>query len=143
MVDDHTKARDSLDAVASKHKLLTTALLDDKHRDLKEKLSGLKGAEFDRQYMEAMVDGHKDVLDKLEARVDKEKLADWKTQMKDALTAKREPAAAAVTVTPERSDDPITMDLNQWAADSYPVVARHLDRANTINDTLKKRRPTE
>jgi putative membrane protein len=142
MIDDHTKARDSLSAVASKHNIMTTALLDNKHRDLKDKLAALKGVDFDREYMDAMVDGHKDVADKLESRVDKEKLADWKTQMKDALTAKREPAAA-VTVTPERSDNPVTMDLNQWAADAYPVVARHLDSATTLNDTIKKRRSTE
>jgi len=142
MIDDHTKARDSLNAVAAKHDIQATALLDQKHRDLKDKLAALKGADFDREYMDAMVDGHKDVLGKLESRVDKEKLADWKTQMKDALSTKREPASA-VTVTPEHSDNPITMDINQWAADSYPVVAGHLDKANALNDTLKKRRPTE
>ena len=139
MIDDHSKARDSLNALASKHNVMTTVLLDDKHRDLKEKLSALKGAEFDREYIDAMVDGHKDVLDKLESRVDKDKLADWKTQMKDALTAKKEPASAVV-LTPERSDNPITMDINQWAADTYPVVAKHLDKANALNDILKKRR---
>jgi putative membrane protein len=142
MIDDHTKARDALNAVASKHHVPTTALLDDKHRELKDKLSGLKGAEFDREYMQAMVDGHEDVLDTLESRVDKDKLADWKTQMKDALTTKKEPASA-VTITPEHSDNAATMDINQWAADTYPVVARHLDKANTINDTLKKRRTTD
>jgi putative membrane protein len=142
MIDDHSKARDSLNAVASKHNLLTTAMLDQKHRDLKDKLSDLKGAEFDREYISAMVDGHKDVLDKLESRVDKDKLADWKTQMKDALTAKREPASA-VAVAPEQSDNPVTMAINQWAADTYPTVAKHLDKANALNDTLSKRRPTE
>jgi putative membrane protein len=141
MIDDHTKARDSLNALASKHNVMAPALVDSKHRDLKEKLAALKGADFDREYMDAMVDGHKDVLDKLESRVDKEKLADWKTQMKDAMTAKREPATA-VTVTPERSDNPVTMDINQWAADTYPTVAKHLDNATTLNDTIKKRRST-
>jgi putative membrane protein len=142
MIEDHTRARDSLNTLASTHNLMTTALLDDKHRDLKDKLSALKGAEFDREYIDAMVDGHKDVLDKLESRVDKDKLADWKTQMKDAITAKKEPAAA-VAVAPERSDNPITMDINQWAADTYPVVAKHLDKANALNDMLQKRRTTE
>jgi putative membrane protein len=141
MIDDHTKARDALNALASKHHIMTTALPDAKHRDLKDKLAALKGADFDREYMDTMVDGHKDVADKLESRIDKEKLADWKTQMKDALTAKKEPASA-VTVTPERSDNPVTMDLNQWAADTYPTVAKHLDNATTLSDTIKKRRST-
>jgi putative membrane protein len=142
MIDDHTKARDALNAVASKHNLLTTAMLDQKHRELKDKLSQLKGADFDREYIDAMVDGHQDVLDKLESRVDKDKLADWKTQMKDAVTAHKEPASA-VAVTPEHSDNPVTMDINQWAADTYPVVAGHLDKAQALNDTLNKRRSTE
>jgi putative membrane protein len=58
MIEDHTRARDSLNTLASTHNLMTTALLDDKHRDLKDKLSALKGAEFDREYIDAMVDGH-------------------------------------------------------------------------------------
>ncbi len=138
MIDDHTKARDSLNEVAKKHNLLTTAMLDKKHQDLRDKLSALNGAEFDREYLQAMVDGHEDVLDKLESRVDKDKLADWKTQMKDAMSTKKEPATA-VSIAPEQSDNPVTMDINQWAADTYPVVAKHLDKAHTLNDTLKKR----
>ena len=142
MISDHTKARESLNAIAERHHILTTALMDEKHRELKEKLAALKGAEFDREYISAMADGHQDVLDKLESRVDTEKLADWKTQLKDKVTGTREPATAA-TVTPERSDNPTTMDINEWAAQSYPTVAAHLDKATSLNDTMKKRRPTE
>ena len=36
--------------------------LDAKHRALSAKLSKLKGAEFDRQFMKAMVDGHQEVV---------------------------------------------------------------------------------
>ena len=139
MIDDHSKARDGLNAVAEKHNVSTTALLDQKHRDLKEKLAALKGTEFDRQYIDAMVDGHKGVLDKLEARVDKDKLADWKTKMKDRMPGTPE---SVVSVTPERSDNPVTMAINEWAAQAYPVVAMHADKANALDETLKKGRPT-
>jgi len=139
MIDDHSKARDSLNAVAEKHNITTTALVDQKHRDLKEKLAGLKGAEFDREYIDAMVDGHKDVLDKLEARVDKDKLADWKTQLKNRMPGTPE---SNVSVTPERSDNAATMAINAWAAQTYPTVASHHDKATALNDTLKKGRPT-
>src|SRR5207249_4172462 len=73
MVDDHTKAGGGLNAVASGHNIAVPTDLDDKHRDLRDKLAKLQGADFDREYMDAMVDGHDDVLDKLGSRVDKAK----------------------------------------------------------------------
>ena len=61
MVDDHTAAGDKLKAVASQHNIPVPTALDDKHRDLRDKLAKLQGAEFDREYMGAMVDGHEAV----------------------------------------------------------------------------------
>jgi hypothetical protein len=60
------------------------------------------------------------------------------TAGKDNAAADRQPAAAAPAVTPEKSDNPVTMALNQWAADSYPVVNMHLQRARSLNDTVSK-----
>jgi hypothetical protein len=36
--------------------------------------------------MKAIVKGHEDVLDKLESRIDKERLAEWKAEMIDRRT---------------------------------------------------------
>jgi len=65
--------------VASQYSISVPTELDDKHRDLRDKLAKLQSADFDREYMDAMVDGHKDVLDKVGSRVDKANLAEWKT----------------------------------------------------------------
>ena len=64
--------------------------LDDKHHDLHQRLSSLQGADFDREYMKAMVDGHEDVADlqKLyvaaKRRFDED--ADFKTRSREAVT---------------------------------------------------------
>ena len=95
--------------------------------------------EFDREYIDAMVDGHEKVLDKLGSRVDKDTLDKWKTHSKDAAGNKVKTEVEAVTILPEKSDNPVTMSINEWAAKAYPVVSAHLDSAKTIKDTLKKR----
>src|SRR5688572_27878111 len=51
MVDDHSKGADKLKAVATSHNIMLPTELDDKHRDLRDRLSKLNGAEFDREYM--------------------------------------------------------------------------------------------
>jgi len=66
MIDDHTKAGDKLKSVASAQKMPVPTDLDDKHRDLRDKLAKLSGSAFDRAYMAAMVEGHEGVADKLE-----------------------------------------------------------------------------
>src|SRR5919112_4406807 len=53
MVDDHTKAGDKLMTIASQHSIPMATALDDKHNDLREKLSKLSGADFDREYIDA------------------------------------------------------------------------------------------
>jgi putative membrane protein len=49
MVDDHSKALDALKPIASKGGVPMVAQLDDTHRDLRDRLSRLSGAEFDRE----------------------------------------------------------------------------------------------
>jgi putative membrane protein len=121
MVKDHTKAGDELKQVAAQHSIPAAAALDQKHQDLKTKLSTLKGAEFDREYMSAMVDGHQDVVDRLQTRASEDRFGDNKG-----------------TVKPESSDNPVEADLNQWAAAALPTVRHHLDEAKRINDGLGK-----
>jgi putative membrane protein len=117
MLDDHTKAVDTLKAMAAQHSIAVPSGLDNKHSELVEKLSKLNGNDFDRAYMEAMVDGHQAFVDKLGGRVHSE----------------------AAAVVPEKSNDPITMSVNQWAADTYPVASEHLTSAKAINSALKVR----
>jgi putative membrane protein len=61
MVDDHSKALDELNDVAGKKNITLPSALDAEHKKLSDRLSKLSGAAFDRQYMPAMVDGHRNV----------------------------------------------------------------------------------
>ena len=68
MVDEHTSALEQLRTVASSQGLQVASSLDSKHQKLQQKLSKLQGAEFDRAYMDAMVDAHKDAEKLLKRR---------------------------------------------------------------------------
>jgi putative membrane protein len=140
MVDDHTAAGDKLKAVASQHNIPVPTALDDEHRDLRDKLAKLQGAEFDREYMNAMVDGHETVADNVESRIDKADLARWKTETTERVSGKKATErVSATTVIPEKSDNAVTMSINEWAAGAYPTVQAHLEAAKTIDSGLKKR----
>ena len=139
MVDDHTQANTDLTSVASQHNIAVPNELDDKHRDLRDKLAKYQGMEFDREYINAMVDGHDDVLGKVGSRIDKDTLEKWKTERKDITGQKAKTEGQTVAILPEKSDDPVTMSINEWAAKAYPVVSAHLEEAKTIRDNLKKR----
>jgi putative membrane protein len=140
MVDDHTNSIGKLKALAAQHNLQLPTELDDDHRDLLEKLAKKQGGEFDRDYIEAMIEGHEDVLDKLASRIDKENLAEWRTRMSNRVTGeKAEERVQAAAIMPEASDDKVTMSINQWAADTYPVVYAHLEAAKALDETIKRR----
>jgi putative membrane protein len=71
MIDDHTKAQEQLKTVAGSQNIPIPGALDGKHQKLHDKLAKLQGAEFDRAYMDAMVDGHKDAEKLLKKRVER------------------------------------------------------------------------
>jgi len=62
MIDDHGKAGDELKAVANRKHYVWPAAIPADAAALKDKLSKLSGAAFDRAYIDAMVDGHRGVL---------------------------------------------------------------------------------
>jgi putative membrane protein len=64
MVTDHSQANSDLVSMGDKMSLTLPTELDKEHQDIKNKLSKLNGAKFDKEYMKAMVDDHqKDVND--------------------------------------------------------------------------------
>ena len=155
MIDDHPPAGDKLKAVAAQHRIEVPAQLDDKHREHGEKLAAKQGLEFDKDYADAMVDGHQDFVDKLESRIDKDTLSKWRASRDNTAhgtatgtahgSATANPPAnpdakvEAAAVTAEKSDDPATMAINQWAAQTYPVAYAHLEAAKALRDGVKKR----
>jgi putative membrane protein len=143
MVDDHTKALDSLKAVATQSSVPVPTELDGKHNRLREKIAKWHGNEFDRAYMDAMVDEHEDAADTLEPRLDERRLADYKAELADRVTGKKSiERAEVVAVIPEKSDNPLTMSLNQWAAATYPIVRAHLEAAKVLKTAVDARRQT-
>lgn len=62
MVTDHSKANTELKALAAKKNITLPSDVNSEQKSLMEKLSKLSGAEFDKEYVNAMVDDHeKDV----------------------------------------------------------------------------------
>jgi hypothetical protein len=90
-----------------------------------------------------MVEGHQNLAALLESRLDVQSLADWKTAAAGRAQSKALPdpkvEMADVKVRPNKSDSEITAKINQWAADTYPVVQKHLDTATTLENATKKR----
>lgn len=66
MVEDHTAADKQVNELAAKLGVALPVSTDDEHRQLYTKLNDLNGAEFDRQYITSMVDGHEKVVKKFE-----------------------------------------------------------------------------
>jgi predicted outer membrane protein len=137
MIDDHTASGDKLKALASDLKIEIPGQLDEKHMDQRDKLAKQRGADFDREYASAMVDGHKDLVDQLEPRIDKKALDQWKVKMNG-----KTPTGATVAILPDPSDNPTTMRIHQLAADIYPIVHAHLEAAKALESSLKKRYTT-
>jgi putative membrane protein len=114
MVRDHTKAGNELKQAVAAHNVETPKALDAEHRQLEGRLSRLDGAEFDREYMKAMVEGHKEMKSMVEGRVDK-------------THDSRMPKPTGTSGT-----SPLDMTVNQWAEKARPTVQQHLQKAEEI-----------
>ena len=143
MIDDHDAAGRNLKSVLSGQPIEWPVQLDDKHRKIADELAKKQGANFDRDYVKAMVEGHQDLAAKLESRLDVQSLADWKTAAAARTDTKAMPdpniAMRDVQVRPNKSSNEVTIKINQWAADTYPVAQKHLDTARTLETTTNKR----
>jgi putative membrane protein len=62
MVQDHGKANEELIAIAKTKNITLPTIVDDEHKKKMEDLQKLSGADFDKQYAIAMVDGHESTL---------------------------------------------------------------------------------
>jgi putative membrane protein len=142
IVEEHGVAGHGLKSVVSGQPIGWPGQLDEKHRKMVEELTKKEGADFDRDYLEAMVEGHQDLAAKLESRLDVQSLADWKTAAAGRTDSQAMPeptiAMRDVAVRPLESGKEVTRKINQWAADTYPVVQKHLDTARTLQTAAKR-----
>jgi len=118
MVRDHTKAESDLKQAVKGQNIEEPKQLDAKHQALYEKLSQLKGADFDREYIAAMVAGHRDVKNMLTDRTN------------------QSPAAKGTTGSSSK-DAQLDNAVNGWASKALPVVSHHLQQAEQINGQTK------
>ena len=135
MVRDHTDAGAKLQQFASQRAIDVPAELDSPDRELRDRLSSKQGLEFDREYSDAMVDAHQKLVVKLASRVDKDTLTKTTVEKDHAPDA----SIKATTAVAEKSDDPNTMAVNEWAAQLYPVAYAHLEAAKALRDGVRKR----
>jgi putative membrane protein len=85
LVDDHTKASAELIRIANKRSLPAARTMDAQHRQLQDRLLNLKGADFDRAFLNQMVDDHKKAVTLFEAESKTAKDADLKAFAAKAL----------------------------------------------------------
>jgi len=124
MVKDHTMAGNELKQAVGTQ-VQVQEQMDQKHRDLAEKLRGMQGMEFDREYLNAMVDGHEEVKGMLEDR---------------AREANNTGATAnSGTTTSTTTTDTVQLEaaVNQWAARTLPKVEQHLQQAEQLRDRVR------
>ena len=136
MVQDHTKAGEQLMQIATQYSIQPDAKEADEHKGAMDKLSKLRGAEFDREYINQMIDDHQDVVNDLQRRVD------YNGSATDRITKGTTGADKNTNVRPEKANNPVEAKLNQWAADTLPTAQHHLDEARIIKDKLGNRRNT-
>ena len=143
MLDEHGAAGHKLKSVVSGQPIEWPGELDEKHKEIAEDLAEKQGAEFDREYIKAMVDSHQDLAAKLESRLDVQSLQEWKTAAAGRTDSKSLPdpntAMRDVQVRPNKSGTELSMKINQWAAETYPVAQKHLDTARTLESGASKR----
>jgi putative membrane protein len=104
MVTDHTKANTELKAVAAQKSITISSTPMEKHQKHIDELKAKKGADFDKAYVDMMVDDHKE---------DIEKFKDEANKGNDAA-------------------------VKAFAAKTLPVLQKHLDHIQKIEDGMKK-----
>jgi putative membrane protein len=78
MVTDHGKANDELMAIAKSKNITLPATVDSTHQKKMDDLAKLSGKDFDKAYVDAMVDGHKKTLTLMQDEAKDGKDADLK-----------------------------------------------------------------
>jgi putative membrane protein len=80
METDHSKANEELKAIAQKNNKTVPEKMKDKHLEKVKELKAKKGSEFDKEYMDAMVEDHEKDIEEFESALEKvqnQELKDW------------------------------------------------------------------
>jgi putative membrane protein len=134
MVADHTKAGTELKQIAGQFNIAPDPDKNDDHKDAMDKLAKLRGADFDREFIDTMISDHKNAVNDLQGRTD------YNGKTSDRITNGTAGEDRNTNVRPEKADNHVEAALNRWAAATLPTVQHHLDEAQAIQDKLKNRR---
>lgn len=85
MIADHTKAGDELKALAMQKSISLPTALSDKSQKKYDDLAKKSGKDFDDAYTDAMVSGHKDVVDAFKKEAEKGEDAELKSWASSTL----------------------------------------------------------
>lgn len=66
MVSDHSAANEELKGIAAKNNITLPSALSENSQETYNEMAKKKGADFDKAYVNAMVDGHKSTIDKFQ-----------------------------------------------------------------------------
>jgi putative membrane protein len=113
MIDDHTKAANELKQVAKGEGLAVPETMDAKHQETVDELSAKKGADFDEEYIDDMVDGHEHVVEAFRDQAAEGKTAIDKWAAKTLPTLEDHLAqASAIDAKLEAADDRADADAD-------------------------------
>jgi putative membrane protein len=135
MIDEHSTALGQLREAAGNQRITLPSQLDEKHQELQQRLSGLQGAEFDREYMEAMVQSHEDTVDLLDDHAGDQMASD--DHSRAGTGGDRAPMG---TATPDTgaSAGSATANLTAWATEALPKVRAHLEQAKSLEQQVEE-----
>jgi putative membrane protein len=121
MIDDHLKAQKALADAASGAGVKWPTQLDARHQQLRQRLSSAKGEQFDREYLSAMIDGHREV----------------ERQLVERVGEGRDESAPKANVSGEGDEAALASRVDGWAARTLPDVRAHLAQAEEVAGGLE------
>ncbi len=118
MVDDHTRMQNQLSAVVNNTGVSFTPAMDSRHQQQVSRIERLSGSEFDRAYMQAMIQGHQDDISQFQTQSQSARSTQIRNLASSSLPVLQQHLSLAVQVG------------NQVGADTTTDVATDPDRPN-------------
>ena len=119
-IDDRLKAQQQLADAAYGAGVRWPTKLDDKYRQVQERLSRSSDEQFDREYMKATIEQHRNFEQMLATR------------------ANEGSGTARPTVDGQADGAALAAKVNQWAAMTLPQIRAHLKEAEQVSGQLEK-----
>jgi putative membrane protein len=140
MVTDHTQANQELMPLAQQLGVQQPTSLDAKHKAVADRLSKLQGAEFDRQYMKAMVAAHKDVISQAKPIAGSRASGGSATGTSGTMSGSGSSAAGSSSGTSAGASSTGSRggaaSVTGYAAKTLPILQQHLARAEQVEQSV-------